>query len=54
MLSGNVMIIHLIVEQKKKDSIKMSQHFPRPSEYYSGNVKAELNLSNSLTKTDLQ
>ena len=32
----------------------MSQYLPKPHEHYRGNVKAELDLSNYLTKTDLK
>ena len=32
----------------------MSQWFPKPYEHYCGNVKAELDLSNYETKTDLK
>ena len=43
MLSGKVVIICLISGQIK-DSIKMSQYFPKSYEHYSGNVNVELYL----------
>ena len=52
MLSGKVMIIHIIAD--KRHSIKMSQYFPKPYEHYSGNVKIELDLSNCATKAELK
>ena len=44
MLSGNFMIIRLIAGYKRKDSVKMTQNFPKPHERYNRNLKVELDL----------
>ena len=32
----------------------MSQYFPKPYDRFGGNIKVELDLSNSVTKADLK
>ena len=53
MSNEKFMIIFLIAELIKKTYYKMSQFFPKPYNRFDGNVKAELDLSNYATKTDL-
>ena len=37
-----------------KDSIKMSQQFPKPFRSFEGNIKVKVDLSNYATKPDLK
>ena len=53
-VNGKVIIIHLIAGLIKKILHKMSQYFPKPYNRFGGNVKAELDLSNYATKTDVK
>ena len=52
MLNGKGMIILLIVGLIKGPCIKMSQHFPIPSNHKE-NIKVEIDLSNYATKKDI-
>ena len=53
-VNGKVIIIYLIAGLIKKILHKMSQYFPKPYNHFGGNVKAELDLSNYATKTDVK
>ena len=52
MLNRKTAIILLIAGYMKKTLYKMSQYFPKPCNYFGGNVKVELDLSSHATKTD--
>ena len=51
MANEKAIIIRLIVVLIIKTLYKMSQYFPKPYDYFGGNVKAELDLSNYATKS---
>ena len=53
MLNGKVVIICLIVGQKKKDIVQINKYFSKPKSL-GANVKVELDLSNYATKADLK
>ena len=53
MSNGKAKIILLIAGFIKKTLHKMDQYFPKPYNYFGGNVKVELDLSNYATKAGL-
>ena len=54
MLSGKVMIIHLIIVLIKKIWLCEMSYFPEPYTHSKNKIKAELDLSNYTTKFDLK
>ena len=53
MSNGKPTIIHLIVGLTKKETVQMTEYFPKPKSL-GASVKNELNLSNYATKEDLK
>ena len=53
MSNGKPTIIHLIVGLIKKETVQMTEYFPK-SKSLGASVKNELNLSNYATKEDLK
>ena len=53
MSNGKPTIIHLIVGLIKKETVQMTEYFPKPKSL-GANVKAELDLFNYATKADLK
>ena len=54
MLSGNVMIIHLMVGLIKKISLYKMSHFPELYTHSKNKTKVELDWSNYAIKSDLK
>lgn len=48
------MIIHVIVGWIKKNERKVSEYSPKTNNFYGGNIKVDLFLSNYETKIDLK